>query len=483
MLVARYIIVIAGWGVVAALGLADAVGAERRPAVAPYGVISLAAPVSHPGDQQARTPHGSLSKNPAARDAGRIPSRFQRAAAQETKPVSHNEPAADREPATELSLTLEPVDSAETLDVEPEPQSDDEQNDWFEAKEWGAWDGPARTWWELDYLLWKRSTEALPVLVTTEPDGGVLPNATTLFGGDKIGDEVRPGGRLRFGSWLNCDACSGVEGGLLLMGNGSWRYAVDSSTTPTIARPFFNFTDDLQGGFVGQDSLQVALAGTSTGRLEVLGDSNILSADATLRRVLSETHRLRVDLLAGYQMARLDESLQINSLTFIGGNTTIAISDVFSTQNAFHGGHLGLEVQRKFANCSVDFLGRIAFGNMHQTVEIRGQQTVTVDTDSTTASNGLLAQATNIGRYTRSEFAVSPEIGLHLNYEILCHLNFRVGYTLMYWNRVVQPGDHIDTGINPNQPPPANEPQRPAFAFEDGDFLLHGLDLGLLWSY
>jgi len=340
------------------------------------------------------------------------------------------------------------------------------------------------TWAELDYLLWRRSNQPVPILVTTDPDDGVLPNATTLFGGGRVGDDTRPGGRLRFGSWLNGGTCEGVEAGIMMLGNGAWHYAVDSSTITTIARPFYNYTDDLQGGYLGEDSLLVALAGTSTGGIEIDGDSNILSADVGLRRVITESCRLRLDGLVGYQMARIDESVRIRSATsLVSSDTTIEITDLFDARNEFHGAYLGLELQRDFGRASIDLLGRIALGNMRQTVMIDGEQVSTVGGVASVAGNGLFAQSTNIGRYTRSEFAIAPEAGLHVGYRLSSGLFARAGYSCMYWNHVAKPGDHMDRGINPNQPPPAGEPQRPAFAFVDGDLLLHGLDFGLVWTY
>jgi hypothetical protein len=297
-------------------------------------------------------------------------------------------------------------------------------------------------WAQVDYLIWWRKGRALPSLVTTTPNGGVLPGATILFGNEAVGDRSRPGGRLRLGTWLNCENTMTVEGGLMMLGADRERFATDSSEHATIARPFFNLTDDLMGGVIGQDALQVALPGVSTGSILVTSDSDVLIADATLRKMLLDAPLYRLDMLIGYEAARIDEDLRISSSTTLTSNgTRIDVLDVFDTRNEFHGGHLGLELQKFTEMGSLQLLARVGLGNMKQSVQIAGQQTITtVGGSPTTVSGGLLAQPTNIGSYSRDVFAVTPELTLQYVRPLTDCLEFSAGYTLLYFNRVVQPG-------------------------------------------
>ena len=184
--------------------------------------------------------------------------------------------------------------------------------------------------------------------------------------------------------------------------------------------------------------------------------------------------------------SRIDEDLVISSSTVItvGGNQ-FDVFDSFATENQFHGGVIGFELTRSIDRVNLSFLARLALGNMRQTVIIDGRQTVTVPGDDPdTAPGGLLAQTTNIGRFMRDEFAVNPELGFRLNYQLTSCLNVTAGYSLLHWNKVVRPDDQIDLSINPNQPPPVDEPRnRPAFAFRDGDYYLHGLNVGFQLVY
>ena len=58
-----------------------------------------------------------------------------------------------------------------------------------------------------------------------------------------------------------------------------------------------------------------------------------------------------------------------------------------------------------------------------------------------------------------------------------------VGYSFIYWSRVVRPGDQIELDVNPDLLPPELDPVegalRPRFAFNDTDYWLHGLNVGL----
>jgi hypothetical protein len=289
------------------------------------------------------------------------------------------------------------------------------------------------------------------------------------------------------GVWSDETQYFGWEAGLTVLGEAQVRFQADSDEIPLLARPFFNFTDDLQGGFVGEDAFLVAEPGFSTGVIVVQTGSDVLTADVTCRRVFRLDGQWRVDLLAGYMTARIDESLRVTSSTDITGEGThILVEDLFATKNAFHGGHIGLQLQRGWPHgATLDLLARVGFGNMRQWVTIAGMQETISAGQSTVDSSGLLAQSTNIGLHRRDVFAVAPEIQVRYEHPLSDHLQLLAGYSFLYWNRVAQPADQLDPqlGINANQPPPSGEPQRPTFLFRDGDFYVHGVDVGLRWTY
>jgi hypothetical protein len=60
-----------------------------------------------------------------------------------------------------------------------------------------------------------------------------------------------------------------------------------------------------------------------------------------------------------------------------------------------------------------------------------------------------------------------------------------VGYSLIYWTRVVRAGEQIDLSLNPNFLPDEPETatiagaQRPAFAWQETSLWAQGFNLGL----
>ena len=100
---------------------------------------------------------------------------------------------------------------------------------------------------------------------------------------------------------------------------------------------------------------------------------------------------------------------------------------------------------------------------------------------------GILAQRTNSGRFVQDKFAVIPELGVTLGYQMTDQWKATFGYTFIYWSSVARPGVQIDPVVNPNLFPP--EPMmftgalRPQFAFRDTDIWLHGINLGLEYTW
>lgn len=104
---------------------------------------------------------------------------------------------------------------------------------------------------------------------------------------------------------------------------------------------------------------------------------------------------------------------------------------------------------------------------------------------------GYFAQPTNIGNHSRTVFAVVPEIGLNVGYKVTNWIILLLGYTFLFTNNVVRPGDQIDRGINPTQnasfggapPTPLVGPARPAFTYQESDFWAQGLNVGVAFRF
>src|SRR5438309_1388204 len=85
---------------------------------------------------------------------------------------------------------------------------------------------------------------------------------------------------------------------------------------------------------------------------------------------------------------------------------------------------------RRIPSWSLDLLGKLALGTTHEVVNIKGDTTLNLPGGvSLVEPGGLLAQPTNIGHYSADRFAVVPELGLKLGYQVTAHMRLTAGYT------------------------------------------------------
>src|SRR4029453_13105386 len=68
-----------------------------------------------------------------------------------------------------------------------------------------------------------------------------------------------------------------------------------------------------------------------------------------------------------------------------------------------------------------------------------------------TFPGGYFALPTNIGSHKRTVFAVVPEVGLTLGFQLTRWASVFAGYSFLYTNNVARPGNQIDRSINPTQ--------------------------------
>ena len=132
---------------------------------------------------------------------------------------------------------------------------------------------------------------------------------------------------------------------------------------------------------------------------------------------------------------------------------------------------------------TLDGKAKIALGVTEQSLDVTGTQVFLRGTNPDPRPGGLLALPSNIGHFTRSRFAVVPEVGATLGYYVTDWMRLSVGYNFLYWSDVVRPGMQIDRNINTNQVPnfgvaPFNTNPPPQRLFRSTDFWAQGLTLG-----
>jgi hypothetical protein len=360
---------------------------------------------------------------------------------------------------------------------------------------YGCNDCYTRTWVGVDYMtLWTKG-RFLPPLVTTGTPGqdGVwgAPSTVTLFGNDEIGEDFRSAGRLSLGLWLDRCERVGIGGRFMISESDESPFSAASNGSPLLARPFFN--SDLIVN--AQDSLIISSPGIRRGNIAAQAENDLMSLDAYLRVLLYQYEDRRLDLLAGYQFSRIDDSLSIShQMTQIGGafpvGTQFAFDDLFDVKNTFHGATLGLQGEYCYGALTFSMLSKLGFGNLRREVRIDGRSRVTDATTTANFTGGMLALPTNIGTHQDDVFSFVPEVELKLKYEVSRGFEVAIGYTFLYWTEVALAGDQIDRSVQGMPTVNGSQllggtlapgaPANPAFAgVQDAGFWAQGLTFGV----
>jgi hypothetical protein len=356
-------------------------------------------------------------------------------------------------------------------------------------------------WVSFEYMNAWIGERQLPPLVSTSPPGseGVIPGAEMLFGGGTGGD-AQDAGRLTIGAWLDCDRKMGLVGRFFATDSETIDFSEnsDSAGSPLLARPFYETWDGAVGG-TGPASYLVSgvrnvnnLEITLQGNINAHSETEILGADAYVRYMLHCNRGRRVDLIAGYQFSRVDDSLSIHHVTHADPGVFGArfeARDDFEATNKFHGGQIGLLGELDRGPLTLSVLGKVGLGNMNEVVTISGQSQITdVAGGEFNSDSGILALPSNIGTYKKDRFAVIPELEAKATWRLTNHLDFSIGYTIMYWDNVAMAGDQIETNrnglpiVNSSQwfGGPLDGPANPTLPeIVDTDLFLHALNLGL----
>jgi len=359
---------------------------------------------------------------------------------------------------------------------------------------------PPRFWARAEFILWWIKSSNLPPLVTTGPFSDLRPGALDsldtklLFGQNGMDFQDRTGGRFTAGWWLDDDQVWSVQAGYFFLRGRAIGHAFSSPGEPVLATPFTNALTNIP------DSSLITFPGILSGQVVIDAPSFLQGAEANLNAKLWENEWLQWDASLGFRYLDLTESLNINAVSLVqlapqyvgfgipfDGNT-ITVNDTFETRNHFYGGQLGSRIEMNRGRWTLDLQGKVALGVTHSIANVHGS--TGIDTAPAIAQNaGLFAVASNSGRFTSNSFAVVPEVGFNLKFQLTERLQLFGGYSFLYWSRVARPGDQIDTTVNPNFVPTSatfgavGGPNRPGFSFRHTDFFAHGANFGLEFRY
>ena len=351
-------------------------------------------------------------------------------------------------------------------------------------------------WVAPEYINWRAKGSNTPALVTTAPAGtqGTLgqPGTRVLFGGNELLDDWRSGFRIRGGVWLDKCEGLGLDFGYIMLAQGRQRFNASSNGDPGLFRPFRTPAGAEDSQLVAFNDTQ--LGPILSGRVAINATTDLMGAEANIRKALFCDPCSRLDVLFGFRYMRLRDSLTVfedlratsndpNAAAPFG--TRIQIYDSFETINDFYGGQLGLAGEQRYGNFIFGFRGTLGMGITHRTTRINGSTTtLTPDGASATSQGGLLALPTNIGVYNSDHFSVIPDVQLTLGYQVTKNLRIFGGYNFMYWTSVLRAGEQIDRTVNstfiPNPGGDAGTGAlRPAYSRHEASYWAHGWSAGL----
>jgi hypothetical protein len=347
-------------------------------------------------------------------------------------------------------------------------------------------------------MWWTQAGHAPPLVTRGSPvafNPGALgePGTRVLLGGSSLDPGLFSGLRLNGGFWLNDRL--GIDASFFSLFQRSifFNAASDGNGSPVIARPVF----DVLSGY--ESSYLDSYPGLATGANRTTLSSVLRGFELNLATKAFRNDDLSVDAFVGYRQLNLNESLLLQDslaalqpgfLTFAGGPadppTSLTDFDRFITSSNFYGAQVGSRMNLNLNRWNINLLGKLAMGVSQQLVTINGATTLnTPGAASVTVPGGILAQSSNMGRYVSDQFAVVPELGMNLSYQVTPWLQCKFGYTFLYWSSVSRPGEQIDRRVNFNNVPSdpsfgsGGGPALPAFSFNHSGDWAQGFNLGL----
>jgi hypothetical protein len=357
-----------------------------------------------------------------------------------------------------------------------------------------------RVWAQANYIHWWVRRDSAPPLVTTgnpvNPTAGALGNPDTaiLLGNGAIGPREFSGIQAMFGIWLDAERLVALEIGGFWLGKNSRQYNLtsDRNGNPPLSQPV------IAGG--NEQILPFAQPGKFSGNFMADSHMDFHSLELNRSRNILRVCGWTLDTLVGFRYAYMNDYLGLNHntallpggaglITFGGAavpaGSKFQVSDSFDMTNRFYGGTIGARANWMWCKFDLGAVVKVSMGATTHVAAINGTTTLTaIDGTRTTISGGSLAQASNIGRTTSTDFSVIPEVTLTAGYQVTPHLRLLVGYNFFDWNNILRAGSQIDRNINfaqvPTSPqfaPGAGGP--PTFQRARSDFWAQGINVGL----
>ena len=352
-------------------------------------------------------------------------------------------------------------------------------------------------------MLWRVKNAPLPIPLVTSglnnvPFSGAVgePGTQILYGNQSVDFGAMSGAQFAGGWWFDPYNIFGVEAGGFFLQQQSSRAAFSSGPGggPLLGIPFFNTETGTE------DVADISVPGELAGRVDIASSLSFWGVESNLDFNLYRDTRACLNILAGFRYLQLEEDLDITGASAPLDDSTVSyrgqefpapasttLSDRFHTRNEFAGGQLGAQTEWQWGAASVQFTGKVALGNTHQTVDVSGSSALFAGPAglASTTPGGLFAQPSNSGHFSNDVFTVVPEAEVTVGYQLTKRLRAFAGYQFTYWNQVVRPGDQINRNVNPTQVPtfsafvPSSTQPPASPVFPTTNFWAYGFNFGL----
>jgi hypothetical protein len=353
----------------------------------------------------------------------------------------------------------------------------------------------SRFWLTADYLHWWFRGNAAPPIITTGKTTDALPGVigqtnTTIIGGNITDTASRDGIRLNFAFALEQSWLSSVEANFLYVPRRFTHFFVAQPNNVIIARPFFN--EDTQS----EDAFIVSSPGGVQGSVTATGITELWGGELNFRVRQMHSPGFFIHYLGGLRFAQLNDALRISEAsTNDGSDPTRADilfrTDSFVSRNYFFGPQVGLELEWVTHEFSFNINGKLAAGLTQEDMYISGA------TQGETFSGrflppinfGFLTAPTNIGTFAQGRVGILGELGFTAAYQFTPNWRVAVGYTVLYWNRVLRANQQIDRTLNSTVSTNTGVASqlvgdfRPAFGFHESEFWAQGVNFTIEFRY
>jgi hypothetical protein len=345
------------------------------------------------------------------------------------------------------------------------------------------------------HLRWFKSVCAsVPIVSIGDPLApipGALgqPGTQIVVGGSpphKFEFPMTPGVQVTLG-WNRNDGGIGWEfsGFIMEQAANSQHFAADANGSPNTYLPYQAPDNSFQ-------ALPFTVPGLVTGGSMAIGSTKIwgIQSDITMPFAVDrgDSTFFGKFLVGGRYLDLTDRVRVTNALHLVADPSAFAIgADQFSTHNKFGGPQVGATLGLRRGNWSLEYTTKLAAGLTHQIRNIEGSPLLSYSVLSPLLVPGpLLALPSNIGREAAHRVTLVPEISIKSRWALNSWCSLSLGYSLLYWNKVLCPGDQMSPLVNVGQVPfhsPVAGALDPKPVFAHTDYFAQGLDFGIQFRY